>query len=57
MQWKVIWTQSTCSVHRYFSFFRKTVLQGPGPVLRTLAPKLREKVAIDTSIFERWSRR
>jgi NAD(P)-dependent dehydrogenase (short-subunit alcohol dehydrogenase family) len=44
-------------VHGYFSFFRKTVLRGPGPVLRMLAPKLREKVDIDTSIFERWSRR
>jgi NAD(P)-dependent dehydrogenase (short-subunit alcohol dehydrogenase family) len=43
-------------VHGYFSFFRKTVLQGPGPVLRKLAPKLREKVDVDTSIFERWSR-
>jgi hypothetical protein len=44
-------------VHGYYSFFRKTVLQGPGPVLRALAPKLHEKVDIDTSIFERWSRR
>lgn len=44
-------------VHGYFGFFRNTVLRGPGPVLRMLAPKLREKVDIGASIFERWSRR
>jgi hypothetical protein len=32
-------------------------LRATGRVLRMFAPKLREKVEIGTSIFERWSRR
>jgi NAD(P)-dependent dehydrogenase (short-subunit alcohol dehydrogenase family) len=38
----------------YFRFFRRTVLNGPGPLVRRMAPRLEAKVDIDPGLLERW---